>query len=57
MNAKNRTMPLPRLFYKILYDPDRQAAIAFAGINNPYESLESIKTDVRCRDICDRVSK
>lgn len=55
LSADDRTMPVPRMFFKILYDPKSQAGIAIAGMNNPYESLDSVLSNVRCRDICNKV--
>lgn len=55
LRPDDRTMPVPRLFYKLLYNANSQAGIVFGGMNNPYETLESVLTNVRCRDICESV--
>lgn len=51
----NGKMPAPRIFWKILYDPETTRGIAFISLNNPYQRPETIAQDVRCRDICDNV--
>lgn len=48
----NNKVPVPRMFWKIIYDPITHAGTAFIGLNNPYQSEQSIANDVRCRDIC-----
>jgi DNA/RNA endonuclease G (NUC1) len=49
-------MPVPRMFWKILYDPTTQAGIAFIGLNNPYQTAAEATADVRCKDISSTVS-
>jgi DNA/RNA non-specific endonuclease len=52
----NGLLPVPRMFWKILYDPTTQAGIAFIGLNNPYQSAAEAAADVRCTDISSTVS-
>lgn len=56
LDADDRTMPVPLLFFKVLYEPISQAGIAIAGFNNPYDTIETVLGNVRCRDICESVS-
>jgi DNA/RNA non-specific endonuclease len=52
----NGQMPVPRMFWKILYDPTTQAGIAFIGLNNPYQTAAQAAADVWCTDISSTVS-
>lgn len=49
-------MPVPRMFWKVLYNPATKAGIAFVGLNNPYQDPATIPADVRCTDICNQVT-
>jgi DNA/RNA endonuclease G (NUC1) len=47
----NQQMPVPRMLWKIVYDPTSHAGIAFITLNNPYETENEAKADVWCKDI------
>lgn len=49
------SMPVPRMFWKVLYNPNTQAGIAFVSLNNPYQSAASAAQDVLCTNICSQV--
>jgi len=34
----NKAIPVPKFYWKAVYDPKGQAGVAFVGINNPYVS-------------------
>lgn len=48
-------MPVPRMFWKVLYDPTTKAGVAFVGLNNPYQDAATIPADVLCKDICSQI--
>jgi DNA/RNA endonuclease G (NUC1) len=50
-----RQMPVPRMFWKIVYDPATLAGIAFIGLNNPYQTAAEAGRNVFCTDISSRV--
>ncbi|XP_022903812.2 uncharacterized protein [Onthophagus taurus] len=54
VNGNNKRIPVPRLFWKVLYEPTTKAGVVFLGVNNPYV-LNSSK-DVICTDICSQYS-
>lgn len=49
-------MPVPRMFWKVLYNPATHAGIAFVGLNNPYQAEATIAADIRCTDICGQIT-
>jgi len=51
----NKAIPVPKLFWKAVYDPKSQAGVVFVGINNPYVS--DLKGDYFiCNDVCSKLS-
>nr|CAD7402364.1 unnamed protein product [Timema cristinae] len=51
----NNAMPIPKLFWKVVYNPLSQAATVFIGVNNPY--ITSLKNDYQlCSDVSSKVS-
>nr|CAD7202187.1 unnamed protein product [Timema douglasi] len=51
----NNAMPIPKLFWKVVYNPLSQAATVFIGVNNPY--ITSLKNDYQlCNDVSSKVS-
>jgi len=51
----NKAIPVPKLFWKAVYDPKSQAGVVFVGINNPYVS--DPKGDyLICTDVCSEIS-
>lgn len=51
-NAGRKSIPVPRLYWKIAYEPISKAGTVFIGVNNPYVFDE--ERDVICTDICDQ---
>jgi hypothetical protein len=51
----NKGIPVPKLFWKAVYDPNSQAGIAFVGINNPYVS-DPQGDYLICDDVCSEIS-
>lgn len=50
-------VPVPKIFYKILHDPQHSAGIALIGVNNPYASLSDIEKDyLFCEDVSRRIN-
>ena len=50
-----KSIPVPKLFWKAVYDPKSQAGVVFVGINNPYVS--DPKGDyLICIDVCSKMS-
>jgi hypothetical protein len=51
----NTGIPVPKLFWKAVYDPKTQAGTVFVGINNPYES--NLQGDyLICKDVCSNIT-
>ncbi|KAK9678902.1 DNA/RNA non-specific endonuclease [Popillia japonica] len=51
-NGTTRGIPIPRLFWKVFYEPKTRTGAAFIGVNNPY--IMDPAKDIICTDICDR---
>lgn len=49
----DKAIPVPRFYYKIVYDQKSNAGVAFVGVNNPY--MFQPKEDIICVDICDQI--
>lgn len=54
VDGANRGIPVPRLFWKILYEPISRAGIVFVGVNNPY--VLNPARDVICTNVCNQVN-
>jgi hypothetical protein len=51
----NKAIPVPKLFWKAVYDPKSHAGVVFVGINNPYVS--DLQGDyLICIDVCSKIS-
>ena len=46
-------IPVPLYFWKVIHDPGKQEAVAFLGINNPYEHDMS---QLLCENICHQLT-
>lgn len=47
-------MPVPKFFWKIIYDSERMLGTAFVGVNDPY--AEKITSDMLiCKDVSDSI--
>lgn len=53
VQQKAKSLPVPKYYWKIVYEPLNKAGVAFVGLNNPYHSV--IGSDVFCRDICSKI--
>jgi hypothetical protein len=51
----NKGIPVPKLFWKAVYDPKSQAGVVFVGINNPYVSNPQGDYLI-CNDVCSKIS-
>ena len=54
-NNNNKGIPVPKLFWKAVYEPKTQAGVVFVGINNPYISGPQ-EDDLVCNDVCSQIS-
>lgn len=52
INGTRKAIPVPRLFWKLVYEPSSKTGTVFIGVNNPYVFQES--RDKICTDICDK---
>ncbi|XP_063223268.1 uncharacterized protein LOC134531489 [Bacillus rossius redtenbacheri] len=50
----NRGMPVPRLYWKAVYNPRTRAGAVFLGVNNPYEASPGADYFL-CRDVSGRM--
>jgi hypothetical protein len=51
----NKAIPVPKFYWKAVYDPKSQAGVVFVGINNPHVSnLQSHY--LICNDVCSKIS-
>lgn len=52
----NGRIPVPKIYYKVLYEPSTASGIVIIGVNNPYATIEEIERDyIFCEDISDRI--
>jgi hypothetical protein len=51
----NKAIPVPKLFWKAVYNPKSQAGVVFVGINNPYVS-DPQGGYLICNDVCSQIS-
>lgn len=52
----NKTIPVPKIYYRILIDKEHDSGIVLIGVNNPHLTLEEIKKDyVLCTDVSDKI--
>jgi len=56
VNSNNKkAIPVPKFYWKAVYDPKSQAGVVFVGINNPYVSNPQGDYLI-CTDVCSNVS-
>ena len=54
MDGSEKELPVPKLFWKIIYDRKENGGVTIISVNNPY--LEDIPNDyIICKDICNRI--
>jgi len=51
----NKGIPVPKFYWKAVYDPKSQAGVVFVGINNPYVSAPQGDYLI-CTDVCSNIS-
>jgi hypothetical protein len=51
----NKAIPVPKFYWKAVYDPKSQAGVVFVGINNPYVSHPQGDYLI-CNDVCSKIS-
>lgn len=44
LDPENKLIPVPKFFWKVIYDPNSRRGTAFVGLNDPF--IESITNDV-----------
>ncbi|KAF7285415.1 hypothetical protein GWI33_010664 [Rhynchophorus ferrugineus] len=54
VSGSTKAIPVPLLFWKVIYNPVTQRGVALIGVNNPYASLAEI--DQFCDDVSDRLT-
>lgn len=53
-SSGKKGIPVPAIYYRVVYEPKSKAGIVLIGVNNPYK--EDVKNDIICKDVCDKVS-
>ncbi|KAF7414763.1 hypothetical protein HZH68_003252 [Vespula germanica] len=54
VNGTSRAVPVPKFYWKIIYDPRSKKGTAFIGLNDPF--IESITEDIYiCSDISSKI--
>ncbi|CAG9832192.1 unnamed protein product [Diabrotica balteata] len=49
VNQRTRALPVPALYWKIVYNPSNKRCVVLIGLNNPFE--ENVSKYIICRDI------
>jgi hypothetical protein len=53
----NKAISVPKLYWKVVYDPESQGGVVFVGINNPYLNVSNPLGDcLICTDVCSNIS-
>jgi hypothetical protein len=51
----NKSIPVPKFYWKAVYDPKNETGVVFVGINNPY--VTNPQGDyLICTDVCSKIS-
>lgn len=53
--ARNRQLPVPQFFYKLIHDEDNSRGIVFVSINNPHIERDEIPDYLFCDNIIDQI--
>lgn len=57
VNGRDRKIPVPKLYYKVLINKVDSSGIVLIGVNNPHLTLDEIKKDyIICTDVSDRIN-
>lgn len=50
-------IPVPKIFYRVVYDPESGRGVVLIGVNNYHATLEQIESDyIYCNDISDQIT-
>ncbi|GJQ77097.1 hypothetical protein Trydic_g23668 [Trypoxylus dichotomus] len=52
VSGSTRAIPVPRLFWKVVYNPATKAGVVFIGVNNPY--VVNSSRDIICTNVCNQ---
>ncbi|KAL5292552.1 hypothetical protein ACFFRR_011381 [Megaselia abdita] len=56
-SGSTKQIPVPKIYFRIVYEPSTKKAIVLIGVNNPHLSLVEIKKDyILCPDISSKVT-
>lgn len=56
LDADNKKVPVPKLFYKMLIDREMASGIVLIGVNNPHITLDEIQSNyIVCNDVSDMI--
>nr|XP_022903770.1 uncharacterized protein LOC111416060 [Onthophagus taurus] len=54
--SQKHKIPVPKLFWKIVYEPNSKSGVVFLGVNNPYMKNENVEDYIICKDVCDEIN-
>ncbi|CAG9765124.1 unnamed protein product [Ceutorhynchus assimilis] len=49
-----KAMPVPKLFWKVVYSPSTRRGVAVLGVNNPF--LKDLENEIICPDVADQLN-
>ena len=52
-NQENQRVPVPKYFWKIIYEPETQLGVVLIGVNNPHLAPEEVTSHKICPEISD----
>jgi hypothetical protein len=50
----NKAIPVPELYWKVVYNPETKQGVALLGVNNPYQT--DVTKSVICKDISSQIN-
>jgi hypothetical protein len=58
LDSKNKQIPAPKIFYKILLDPASRQGVVLIGVNNPHISISQIQSQdyIVCKDVSSKIT-
>jgi hypothetical protein len=57
VSGSTKTIPVPKLYYKILHNRAANSGIVLIGVNNPHITLDEIKKNyIVCTDVSNQVN-
>ncbi|XP_050503402.1 uncharacterized protein LOC126882480 [Diabrotica virgifera virgifera] len=54
VNGRTKALPVPALYWKIVYNPSNNRCVVLIGLNNPFET--NVSRHIICRDISNSVN-